>query len=327
MIAGGLALALASHLGLIGRLEKYFTADTVGTVILLIAFATLPFLLPLMLGQGQSAARGDPPAAGMALLVALLIPALGHWLTGLGKSLSVFICLIIGTVAFAFTGRVETGGLAAAPWFGLPLPWPQSTPGVNAPALAAAFLAYLVVILNLKGSLAAVMSIVGGEQEAGQRMKRSAAMSGWSGVPGRGHGHLRDRGLRLFPRGDPGHGRGQPVHHPGRRGDHAGAGVLLQSGRPADPGAPARDRGGPGGGPVRADRLRAEPDLPGKAGPWTAEISSSLGLPLLLGTLSSLIGREFIALLPPLIGPLAGNGMVVGLLCLILLERVLLRKK
>ena len=52
-----------------------------------------------------------------------------------------------------------------------------------------------------------------------------------------------------------------------------------------------------------------------------------VGVPLLLGTLASLISRDFIALLPPLIGPLAGNGLVVGLLSLLLLERVLLRKK
>ncbi len=325
MLAGGIILAVASHLGLIGRLEKYFTADTVGTVILLIAFATLPFLLPLMLGQGPGRTQGDPSAAGLALGLALLIPALGHWLSGLGKSLSVFICLIIGTAVFALTGRVAATDLAAAPWFGLPLPWPPSTPTLNAPALAAAVLAYLVVILNLKGSLAAVMSVVGGGAER-RRMKRSSILFGWTGALSGVMGVYGPVAYAYSPGVILATGVGS------RFTTLAAGGIMLGLGFCSKLAAlltlvPL---------PVIAAALVAA--LSGQIGSGLNLIFQGgrvldgrdffiIGLPLLLGTLASLISREFIALLPPLIGPLAGNGMVVGLVCLILLERILLRKK
>ena len=181
MIAGGLLLALASHLGLVRRMEGLFSDNMVGTVILLIAFATLPFILPLALGKGPGHPLGDPLAAALALGVVFLIPALGHFLAGFGKSLSVFLSLVLGTLLFALAGRVEPGHLGSVAWFGLPLPWPRSFPVLNAPALVAASLAYLVVILNLKGSLAAVMNIVGGG-EPEKRMGRSSALFGWTGA-------------------------------------------------------------------------------------------------------------------------------------------------
>ena len=325
MIAGGVILALCSHLGLIRRLEVLFSTNMVGTVILLIAFATMPFVLPLALGKGPGHPLGDPWAAGMALGVALLIPTLGHWLSGFPKSVSVFISLIIGTGVFALSGRVESADISSVAWFGLPLPWPQGAPSLDLPGLVAASLAYLVIVLNLKGSLAAVMSLVGGDGAA-SRMKRGSAMFGWAGAL-----------AGLF-------GAYGPVSYA------YSPGVILATGvgsRFATLTAGAIMLGL--GFCAKLAALLTLVPLPVIAAAMVAAMSGQIGsglnllfekrrtlegrdyfiigLPLLLGTLASLISRDFIALLPSFVGPLVGNGMVVGLLCLILLERLLLRKR
>lgn len=325
MIAGGVILALASHLGLIRRLESFFSVNMVGTVVLLIAFATMPFALPLGLGIGPDTPLGDPLSAGMALGVALLIPALGHWLAGFPKSLSVFISLIIGTGVFALSGRVTPMDLTAVDWFGLPLPWPQGTPSLDLPGLLAASLAYLVVVLNLKGSLAAVMSLVGGGQ-ATQRMNRASALFGWTGALSGLFGAYGPVSYAYSPGVILATGVGS-------RFATLAAGVIML---------------GLGFCTKLAALLTLIP-LPVVAAALVAAMSGQIGsglnllfekrktlegrdyfiigLPLLLGTLASLISRDFIALLPSFVGPLVGNGLVVGLLSLILLERLLLRKR
>ena len=51
-----------------------------------------------------------------------------------------------------------------------------------------------------------------------------------------------------------------------------------------------------------------------------------VGLPLFLGLAVSFPIPGFTDLLPPLLTPLAGNGLVVGMVSLMLLEHVLLRQ-
>ena len=50
-----------------------------------------------------------------------------------------------------------------------------------------------------------------------------------------------------------------------------------------------------------------------------------VGLPLLLGTTASMASPEFLDLFPHATGALIGNGLIVGIVAVMLLEHVLLR--
>jgi xanthine/uracil permease len=50
-----------------------------------------------------------------------------------------------------------------------------------------------------------------------------------------------------------------------------------------------------------------------------------VGLPLLIGTTASMASREFLALFPPFARSLVGNGLIVGIVSVLILEHVILR--
>ena len=52
-----------------------------------------------------------------------------------------------------------------------------------------------------------------------------------------------------------------------------------------------------------------------------------VGLPLLLGTAASMLPAEFLGLFPPFTRVLLGNGLIVGIVLVLLLEHVVLRER
>ena len=324
LMAGGAILALAAHLGLLKRIEPLFSRDMVGVVVLLIAFTILPFLLPLVLDRGPAAPLGRPWAAVTAVGLTLLIPALGHWLKGFPRSLSVLMALVLGTFLFGVMGRLELGRIAAAPWLGWPLPFPTGPPRLSVAGLTAACLAYFVLLANLKGSLAGVQEVVGGGRSQA-RTRRGAAVSGWAGVLAGAAGGYGPVAYALSPGVILSTGVGS------RWTTVSAGGLILGLGFCSKMAAALAVVPGP----VVAAAMIAS--MAAQIGTGLSILTKGgrelagrdyfvIGLPLLLGTLSSLLPREFISLLPPLIGPLAGNGLVVGLISLVLLEWVVLRK-
>ena len=52
-----------------------------------------------------------------------------------------------------------------------------------------------------------------------------------------------------------------------------------------------------------------------------------VGLPILLGVGASLLPKAFLALLPAMIRPIAANGLIVGVVAVLLTEHVLFRRR
>jgi len=325
MLLGGLGLALAAHLGLIRRLERLFSDNVVGGIILLLAFSLLAVNLRLLLGQDQAHPQGQPIVAGLALGVMLLVPLLSHWTGGLIKTLSVLIALLAGSLAFGLLGRVDLSAVAASPWLACPGLAPVLAPRLSLAGLISGGLANVVVLVNLIGSLAAVQQVVGGG-DLDRRVRRSAALTGWAGAVSGLAGTYGPVPYAYSPGVILSTGVGSRYTTVLAGGLIAGLGFLpkLAAILAAVPSA------------VVAGGLVAV--LSGQVGSGIAVLTARgrslgsrdyfvVGLPLLLGTLASLLSRDFIALLPAWLGPLAGNGLVVGLVGLLLLEHLLLRPR
>ncbi len=323
MLAGGVALALTAHFNLLKRIEPLFTDNVVGTIVLLIAVTLMPFMLPLVLGRDSVHPAGQPVVAALALGVMFLIPVLSHWLSGFLKTLAVLLGLIAGTLAFAAAGRIEVSGLAEAPWLSLPLPWPAVRPTLSWAGVVSGALAYFIVLVNLIGSLAAVRAVVGGGGMA-DRIRRGSIVTGWAGAASGLMGVYGPVPYAYSPGVILATGVGS------RWATVTAGGILLFLGfcqkltalLSVVPGA------------VVAATLIA--GMAAQVGSGIGILNNGgrtltsrdyfiIGLPLLLGALSSILGSEFIDLLPAWLGPLAGNGLVVGLISLLLLEHVLLR--
>lgn len=325
MLVGGLCLAGLAHFGVLPRLMKLFTANVVGCIVLLIALTLIPFLLPQLIGRDAIHPQGRPLVAGLSLGVILAIPVLGHWLTGFIRTMSVLLALAGGTAVFAWAGQVDISAVSGAPWLAWPTPWPMVVPDFSIPALVSGSLAYLIILLNMIGSLAAIQAIVGGgETEA--RTRRSAAVTGWSGVAASLFGVYGTVAYAYSP------------------------GIVLATGvgsRFATVAAGAMIFGL--GFMQKITALLASVPVAVVAASMVAAMSSQIGaglsilsrdrreltgrdyfvigLPLLLGTLCSIMGQGFRELLPLWLGPIMENGLVVGMVSLMLLEHLLLRQR
>ena len=64
-----------------------------------------------------------------------------------------------------------------------------------------------------------------------------------------------------------------------------------------------------------------------RQGPLGSRDYMVVGVPILLGITSALMPEAFLSQLPQILRPLAGNGLIVGVVFVLLLEHVILREK
>ena len=73
MLTGGLLLFLLGAAGMVSRLTVFFTGRVVGVVLILISLTFLPYLYPMVIGQGPGRPNGDPVTLVVACVVVLAI--------------------------------------------------------------------------------------------------------------------------------------------------------------------------------------------------------------------------------------------------------------
>ena len=71
-----------------------------------------------------------------------------HYLSGLARTLSVFVGVALGTALFALLGLIDTAAVGQAPWLAPPSPIPAVRPELNLAAALSFVLAYLAVLVN-----------------------------------------------------------------------------------------------------------------------------------------------------------------------------------
>ncbi|MBW1720934.1 MAG: purine/pyrimidine permease [Deltaproteobacteria bacterium] len=181
MILGGALLVLAVLSGQLERITVLFTPNVVGVILMLIAFGLLPPLLRFLSGIDQSHPQGQGLIFAISIGLILSIATLSYWLRGIWKTLSLLLGMIAGSLLFYFLGRLEFQELIEAPLFSFSARGISFPPSLDfATALAFGF-AYLAVMVNSLGSLQGIAGITDGVRLPGAT-RRGIFLNGLSGI-------------------------------------------------------------------------------------------------------------------------------------------------
>jgi uracil permease len=322
---GGLILFVIGRLRWMRHLTNYFTPNVVGVILLLIAFTLLPHLLPLLIGIDPAHPKGDGAIFAASLGLIMLIAILSHWLKGFWQTTAMIVGIVVGTFIFWLWGLMDLQPVREASWFSLPAGLWTGMPRFYLPAVISCFFAYLAVVVNSVGSIHGIGEIVG-KEDLTRRVDRGIEVTGLAGVAAAGLGvvgtvsYSSSPGVIL-------------VSRVASRYAQAMCGIILLLAAFI---------------PRLNALLTAVPAtvvgsalcvaLGSQVGAGISVITSGgrslvgrdylvVGLPVIIGTLVATLPPSFFAILPASIGVVVSNGLVVGILLVLILEHLLLRKR
>ncbi len=325
MIFGGFFLILIGIFKWFKWLSSLFTPHVVGVILILVALTLLSFVYPLLIGINKAYPYGELSIFGSSLLIVLFVSFLSHWLRGFLQTTSMLAGILFGLILFLFKGGISFTVVRQSSWFALPSPFLGVWPSFSLPAILAIVFTYLAVMVNTVGSIQGISEIVG-KEGLEDRIHRGIGMTGAGGLTA---GLLGVLGLVSFSI-SPGIVLVSRV---------ASRYVLTMSGAIMILCAFI---------PKLWALLTAVPPsviasvlfvalssqlmvginvmLSGKGKVERREYFT-LGLPILLGTMISIIPKQFFQLFPNAIASLVGNGLVMGILFSLLLEHLFFRQR
>ncbi|MHB8067150.1 MAG: purine/pyrimidine permease [Desulfobaccales bacterium] len=312
----GMLLALVSAAGLFGVLRRLFTPRVTAAVILLIAFTLTPTIVRLLM-EGSGTAAGRLAFATIFIMALFLAHRL---LTTASRSLLIAAGMALGTAGFwgIFGLNVTVGNQAAlAPFFtGL------SLPVFDAGTILSFFFCFLALSLNEIGSMQAVVPLLRPVGMEG-RIRRGMTVTGIVNTAAGLLGVIGPVDYSLSPGviATSGCGSRFPLVP-------AAGLLLLVSFSPALLGVagaiPPTVVGGilvyTLSGQVAAGLTAAFAD-----GTFTFEDGLVIGLPLLAGTVTAFLPAAAVAEFPATLRSVAGNGFVVGVMAVLILDRIFRR--
>jgi xanthine/uracil permease len=181
MLAGGCFLLLLSLSGLLRYIEALFTDNVVGVILILIAVTLLPYVAPMVIGLGPGHPQGDPMSFILSIIVIIAIALFSHWLRGFPKTVSLLLGILLGTAFNWLYQGPDLGRLGETPWFAFPHPLIHSLPSLSGTVTLAFIMAYLAVLVNSVGSIYSMGQVVGTHGIA-KRVKRGIAATGIGGI-------------------------------------------------------------------------------------------------------------------------------------------------
>jgi len=323
MIAGGVCLLVISLGNLLRHVERFFTPNVTGVVILLIAFSLIASVAPKLAGVTHARPEGEPLALLLAFAV-LSVVCLFAMMHGIWRSLAILIGMAAGYLVCLLLGMVDLASIRQASWHALPTFFPFGPPRFSLPAMISFVFAYLVLLTNFMGSLYG-MAEVFEHRDIGKRLRYGLGVTGAAGIAAGVSGALgtvpfsTSSGVVLVTR--------VASHYA-----QLACGFLI-----------AVCAFTPKLGAV----LASVPD-PVIAGGILVILSSQVGLgiqtvtrgktrlsprdglvvglPVLLGTALPLLPSAFFQKLPMLLAAFIRNGLAVGLLAVVLLEHLIMRE-
>ena len=325
MMTGALLLVLLSVFGMVRYLEPFFTDNVIGVILILVALTIIPYLAPMVIGVGRGSLHGDPSVFGISILVMVAIALFSNWLTGFPKTISLFLGIMLGTFLMWALGRMDFGGVREAQWFSVPRPFLPGIPRFSLSATITFLVAYMAVIINAVGSIYSMGEVVGKEGMAG-RVNRGIAATGLGGL---GAGALGVVGTVSF------------AFSPGvvlvtRVGSRFAVTVcgglllslaffskflaVLASFPPSVVGAALISGMAAQIGVGISIITRSGRSLDGRD-------YMVVGIPVLMGTLVSILPGTFFEAFPSTVHALLKNGLVVGIVLVLVLEHLLLPKR
>ena len=323
MLTGGAFLFLLGFAGVIDRLAVLFTGRVVGVVLILISLTFLPYLYPMVIGIGPSHPDGDPAVLTVACVVIVAIILISRYGSGFLKNLSILLGIALGYGLMAVFGRLDLSHLAMTPVMSAPWPLPGPRPEFSLAGTLSFFMAYIAVLINGLGSFTAVGSVVGEDNLPG-RIRRGITITGLSGMLAALTGTLgtvsysQSPGVIMVTRV----GSRYPV---GLSGifmcflsffDRMTA-VLVSVPDGVVGAALLVTLAAMVGLGIRIVGLASHSD--------SVREHLVTGMPVLLGTGASLLPDSFLVTLPAVIRGLVGNGLIIGITAVLVLEHGILR--
>ncbi|HUL31273.1 MAG TPA: solute carrier family 23 protein [Thermodesulfobacteriota bacterium] len=324
-IAGGLFLMLIGGFKWLKRLSSLFTPHVVGVILVLVALTLLSFIYPLLIGVSKASPHGELGIFGYSLLIILLVSFMSHRLRGFLQTTSMLAGILFGLVLFLLKGGISFSLVSQSSWFALPSPLLGVWPSFSLPAILAIVCTYLAVMVNSLGSIQGISEVVGTE-DLENRIHRGIGMTGVGGVIAGCLGVSGLVSLSISP------GIVLVTRVASRYALTMSGAImilcafipklwaLLTAVPPSVIGSVLLV--------VLSSQLLVGINimLPGK-GTIERRDYFTIGLPILIGAMISIIPKEFFQLFPNIIASLVGNGLVMGILFSLLLEHVLFRQR
>lgn len=160
---GALLIALVAT-GQLRRIASLATPNVVGVILMLIAFSLLPYLAASMAGVDGAHSNGSLWILSSSLVLIVFIAALSHWLPGIWKTVAILLGMLLGTVYFFIVDFPGWQTVSIAHWISAPGPIVPSSPRFDWPVLAAYAASYLAVVVNSLGSLHGIAGVTDRER-------------------------------------------------------------------------------------------------------------------------------------------------------------------
>jgi len=322
MVMGGIFFLVLSVFGLTAYLEKLFTDNVIGVILILISITLIPFVTPLVIGQQHADPHGNPVVFGVSCVVIVVISLCSHWLKGFPRTISLFLGIAVGTVLMGMLGRLDLSGVKETLWFSFPKPFFPGFPRFSFSAGIAFLVAYLAVLVNAVGSIYSIAEVVG-KEGLRDRLKRGVAAMGAGGIASGALGMIGTVSYTISP-------GVVLVTRVGSRYPVIVCGALLlflavfQKFLAILASIPAAVVGA-----VMVSVLSVQIGvgisvLTRSQKPLGARDYMVIGIPVVMGGIASLLPDSFFQDLPSMVNVLLKNGLVVGVVLVLLLEHVFL---
>jgi uracil permease len=325
MLAGGCFLLLLSLSGLLRYIEVLFTDNVVGVILILIAVTLLPYIAPMVIGLGPGHPQGDPISFILSIIVIFAITLFSHWLRGFPKTVSLLLGIVLGTAFNWLYQGPDLSRLGEIPWFAFPHPLVHGLPSFSGTVTLAFLMAYLAVLVNTVGSIYSMGQVVGTHGIA-NRVKRGIAATGIGGILAGVLGGIGSVSYGLSP-------GVILVIRTGSRFPVSVCGIMLiflalfQKVLAVILLIPA---------PVIGAAMVV--GLASQIGIGISVLTRSgkrldgrdylvVGIPIIMGGMVSIFPEGFFKAFPPTLLALIKNGLIVGIVLVLVLEHLLLAKK
>ena len=320
IMVGGLVLTVLAYSGLLGKLQFVFTPRIVTVILILIAFTLTPVILKLVLGDAVHT------LFNLFFTLVMLALVIGNkLLRGIWKSTTVLWGIVGGVLVyygvFGFPTLVSTGaGIIPeqATVFNFPLNFEAGT-------ILAFLFCYIALIVNELGSIQAVGHMLQADQ-MDQRTTRGVGIVGVTNVLSGLFGVIGPVDYSMSP---------GVISATGCASRYtllpAGAGLILCAFFPSVVGMLVTIPGVVMGAILlylMATQLAAGLQMLVREKAITDFDSGVVvGLPLMVALLLSFAPEGVLNLIPSLFKPIVGNGFVMGVITVLIMEHLIFKKK
>jgi xanthine/uracil permease len=180
IISGGLILSLTGITGIFGYLQRLFTPRVVAVVLLLIAFTLTPTILGLVTDS-----HGITPQASMVYTLTLTVATLilHRFLTGIWKSILILISMFAGSVVYfiIFPGNLDMNPVVSSRFLSLFFQDMIGGLSFDIGLMISFFICFVALSINDLGSMQSINALVK-TTDMGKRVNRGIFFTGLANV-------------------------------------------------------------------------------------------------------------------------------------------------